>query len=90
MGVHEVRPTVTRARGHRRGLSQPLWRSVQHARDAPPFCVIVGLIMGGRLAVIVGGVLVVFSSLDMVLCSLLRHIRILRSIVPRCHSKAYS
>ena len=34
MGVHEVSPTVTRARGPCRGLWRPLWRGVQHARDA--------------------------------------------------------
>jgi hypothetical protein len=54
-----------------------------------PF-VIVGLVVAGRLSVVADGVLVVFGSLDMVLCSLLGHICILYSVVPLCHSKAYS
>ena len=54
-----------------------------------PF-VIVGLVVAGRLSVVADGVLVVFGSLDMVLCSLLGHTCILYSVVPLCHSKAYS
>jgi hypothetical protein len=54
-----------------------------------PF-MIVGLVVVGRLAVMAGGVLVVFGSLDMMLYCLLGHICILYSVVPLCHSKAYS
>jgi len=63
---------------------------VRHVRVMRCPFVIVGLVVAGCLAVMAGGALVVFGSLDMVLCSLLGHICILYSVVPLRHSKAYS
>jgi len=47
---------------------------VRHVRVMRRPFVIVGLVVVGRLAVMAGGVLVVFSGLDMVLCGLLGHV----------------
>ena len=50
---------------------------VRHVRVMRRPFVIVGLVMCGRLTVMAGGVLMVFGSLDMVLCGSLGHISIL-------------
>jgi hypothetical protein len=63
---------------------------VRHVRVMRRPFMIVSLVVVGRLAVMAGGVFMVFGSLDMMLYCLLGHICILYSVVPLCHFKAYS